>query len=369
MSTPSPAASVAHAELEPRLADDVRVDGYDPLIQPSLLAAEVPLTPDAKRTILSGRAQAAAILTGQDDRVLVVVGPCSVHDVAAGKAYAEKLAVVARRLQGDLCIVMRTYFEKPRTTVGWKGLINDPDLDESYNINKGLRMGRTFLRDVAEMGLPTAVELLDTISPQYLGDLICWGAIGARTTESQLHRELASGVSFPVGFKNATSGAVGIAVDAIRSAACPHRFLGVTKHGMAAITKTKGNEFGHVILRGGTAGTNYDEESVTSAASALRAAGVKYPKVMIDMSHGNSNKVHSNQIKVAADISRQIAHGSRDIFAVMIESFLVEGRQNEPVEFGKSITDACISWDQTEPVLEQLAEAVRARRARLSTFH
>ncbi|ORZ30275.1 hypothetical protein BCR44DRAFT_1445469 [Catenaria anguillulae PL171] len=364
----SPAPSI-HIEFEEQVVDDIRIDGYDPLIQPALLTSELPLTPDAKRTILAGRAQAAAILSGADDRLLVIVGPCSVHDVDAGLEYARRLAKVAQRLQGDLCIVMRTYFEKPRTTVGWKGLINDPDLNDTFQINKGLRMARSFLRSVATLGLPTAVELLDTISPQFLGDLISWGAIGARTTESQLHRELASGVSFPVGFKNGTNGSLGVAVDAIRAAAHAHHFMGITKNGLAAITKTKGNALTHVILRGGSTGTNYDEKSVRAAVSELVKAKVAHARVMVDCSHGNSNKVHTNQALVAQDIARQLVHGSLDIMGVMIESFLEEGRQNEPVVVGKSITDACLGWDQTVPVLEMLAEAVRGRRARLSTFH
>ncbi|KAI9148610.1 3-deoxy-7-phosphoheptulonate synthase [Blastocladiella emersonii ATCC 22665] len=356
-------------EFEAAATDDVRIDGYDPLIQPALLAAEIPLTANAKRTVVAGRAQAAQILAGADDRLLVVVGPCSVHDVEAGREYAARLLAVAKRLQRDVCIVMRTYFEKPRTTVGWKGLINDPDLDGSFQINKGLRIARKFLADVTDSGMPVAIELLDTISPQYLADLFSYGAIGARTTESQLHRELASGVSFPVGFKNGTDGRLGIAIDAIVSAAHPHHFLGVTKHGNAAITRTRGNEWGHAILRGGAGGTNYDEDSVRAAAAALAKADLAHPRVMVDCSHGNSRKVHTNQIAVADEVARQVAHGSTHIFAVMLESFLVEGRQNHPEVYGKSITDACLSWDQTVPVLERLAEAVRARRARLSAFH
>ncbi|KNE65887.1 3-deoxy-7-phosphoheptulonate synthase [Allomyces macrogynus ATCC 38327] len=367
-----PRSDSALQDVEAQVTDDVRIDGYDPLIQPALLEAEIPLSPSAKQTVVLGRARAAQVLTGADDRLLVVVGPCSIHDVTAAKDYAHRLAQVARRLDHDLVIVMRCYFEKPRTTVGWKGLINDPDLDGSFQINKGLRIARAFLEYVAgTVGLPIGVELLDTISPQFLGDLISWGAIGARTTESQLHRELTSGVSFPVGFKNGTDGRLAIAMDAIKSAAHPHRFLGVTKTGQAAITKTRGNDLCHVILRGGLAGPNFDEPSVTAAAKALNDAKIANAAVMVDCSHGNSQKKHRNQMLVAEDIARQVAHGSNDVFGVMIESFLEEGRQEIAAEmkYGQSITDACLSWEQTVPVLERLAEAVRARRARRSTFH
>ncbi|KAL7749306.1 3-deoxy-7-phosphoheptulonate synthase [Sorochytrium milnesiophthora] len=351
--------------------DDTRIDGYDPLIQPALLTAEEPLSAASKRTVVMARAQAAQVLRGEDDRLLVIVGPCSIHDPAAAREYSRLLLSVMPRLEQDLVLVMRTYFEKPRTTVGWKGLVNDPDLDGSFHINKGLRIARRLLCDLTDSGVPTAVELLDTISPQYLGDLISWGAIGARTTESQLHRELASGVSFPVGFKNGTDGRMGIAIDAIKSSSHPHNFLGVNKHGMAAITKTKGNLDCHVILRGGSSGPNYEQEHVESVVASLRKANVTADRVMVDCSHGNSLKNHMNQPKVAECIARQVAAGSKSIFGVMLESNLVEGRQDigDKMQYGQSITDACISWEQTVPVLEMLAEAVRARRNRLSAIH
>lgn len=356
--------------------DDTRVAGYDPLIQPALLTNEIPLSANSKKTVLKARAEAAKILRGEDDRLLVIVGPCSVHDPDAARAYAAKLKEVAWRLEKNLLIVMRTYFEKPRTTVGWKGLINDPDLDGSFKINKGMRVARKLLCDLTDSGVPCAVELLDTISPQYVGDLISWGAIGARTTESQLHRELASGVSFPVGFKNGTDGRVNIAIDAIKSASHPHHFLGVNKHGVAAITKTNGNEYTHVILRGGNSGPNYEREHVMRIRAELQKGKVS-DKIMIDCSHGNSRKQHRNQPIVAEDIAQQVASGDYSIFGVMIESFLEEGRQDikDPAQglkgltYGQSITDACIDWEQTVPVLEELAKAVEARRNRNSSFH
>lgn len=346
--------------------DDLRIDQLRPLIPPAIVMEEIPTSDAHKQAIAISRAAAASIISGEDDRLLVVVGPCSIHDTQAGLEYARRLKPIADRLSPDLLIVMRTYFEKPRTTVGWKGLINDPNLDGSFSINQGLRIARTFLRDVVDIGLPTAIEFLDPITPQFIADLITWGAIGARTTESQVHRELASGLSMPVGFKNGTGGSIQIAVDAVRSAAHPHHFLSVTKQGLAAIVQTRGNQDCHIILRGGKTGPNFDAKSVEEALSILRKGGVE-SGVMIDCSHANSNKDHENQPKVAAVIGEQVASGNRGIIGVMIESFLEGGRQDaapgKPLTFGQSITDACISFSQTEPVLERLAEAVRARRA------
>lgn len=307
------------------------------------------------------------IIEQRDDRLLVVVGPCSIHDPVTAVEYAAKLKELSDKLKSDLCIIMRAYLEKPRTTVGWKGLINDPDLDESYNINKGLRISRKLYVDLTSTGLPIASEMLDTISPQYLADLISLGAVGARTTESQLHRELASGLSFPIGYKNGTDGNLTVAIDAIGAAAHPHRFLGVTKQGLAAITKTSGNEHGFVILRGGASGTNFDAASIKATREGLRAKKQR-EVIMVDCSHGNSNKNHRNQPLVAQDLAEQMRAGEDAIIGVMIESNINEGAQKMPAEGpsglkkGVSITDACISWDMTVDVLENLAEAVRARR-------
>ncbi|KAJ1533286.1 hypothetical protein HK405_000583, partial [Cladochytrium tenue] len=322
-----------------------------------------------------GRRDAAAVIRGDDDRLLVVVGPCSIHDVAAAREYAERLRAVSRRLSDALVVVMRAYFEKPRTTVGWKGLINDPHIDGSFRINDGLRLARRLLCDVTAAGLPVGCELLDTISPQFLGDTLSWGAIGARTTECQLHRELASGMSCPVGFKNGTDGNVGIAVDAIQAASHPHTFLSVTKQGLASIVETEGNDLCHVILRGSKLGPNYSAQHVTEVVSVLRssAGGSLHPRVMIDCSHGNSEKKHKNQLRVAADVAAQVTAGSRDIFGLMIESNINEGSQKAPATpgakaellYGVSITDACIGWDDTVQVLELLADAQRKRRALL----
>jgi 3-deoxy-7-phosphoheptulonate synthase len=348
------------------LTDDVRIDTLKPLLPPAILMEEIPLPEPASRAVAESRTEVARILEGRDDRLVVVVGPCSIHDPEAGLEYARRLEPVMQKLKLDLKIVMRTYFEKPRTTVGWKGLINDPKLDGSFAINQGLRVARTFLRDVVELGLPTALEFLDPITPQFMADLVTWGAIGARTTESQVHRELASGLSMPVGFKNGTSGALQIAADAVRSAAEPHHFLSVTKQGLAAIVATKGNPHCHVILRGGSNGPNYGVEAVASAVALLeknRLAG----KLMIDTSHANSGKEPSRQPEVAKAIAEQVAGGSRAIFGVMIESFLVAGRQEirerSEMTFGQSVTDGCLSWDGTVPVLEELAASVRQRRA------
>ncbi|PSK55811.1 hypothetical protein B9Z65_4689 [Elsinoe australis] len=354
-------------EIRPAVSDDLRVLGYDPLIPPALLEAEIPAPKKAQETVFRGRHDAIRIITGEDDRLLVMVGPCSLHDPATAVEYCGRLKALAEKLNDDLCIIMRAYLEKPRTTVGWKGLINDPDIDESYKINKGLRVSRQLFVDLTSQGMPIASEMLDTISPQFLADLISLGAIGARTTESQLHRELASGLSFPMGFKNGTDGSLGVAVDAIGSAAAKHHFMGVTKQGLAAITRTSGNEHCFVILRGGTKGTNYDAESVKQTREALKKKNQR-EIMMIDCSHGNSLKDHRNQPKVAKTISDQLRAGEDGIIGVMIESNINEGAQKVPAEGpsglkkGVSITDACISWETTITVLEDLASAVRERR-------
>jgi 3-deoxy-7-phosphoheptulonate synthase len=345
---------------------DLRVEGYRPLIPPAILLDELPLSESGSRTIAAAREEIVRILDREDDRLIVIVGPCSVHDVDAGMEYAHRLAAVARDLASDLRIVMRVYFEKPRTTVGWKGLINDPGLDGSYRINDGLRLARRFLLELAELGVPAGCEFLDPVSPQYTSDLVSWGAIGARTTESQVHRELASGLSMPVGFKNGTGGTVQIAIDAVRAAAHPHQFIGVTEQGLAAFVSTRGNPYGHVILRGGARGPNYDRESVRSALDTLRDAGLP-ERLIVDASHGNSDRDHLRQPAVAAEIAAQIAAGERGISGVMIESFLVAGRQDlaEPsrLVYGQSITDACIGWEDTVTLLGSLASAARERRA------
>jgi 3-deoxy-7-phosphoheptulonate synthase len=352
--------------------EDIRVWGYDPLIPPALLQAEVPASETSIETVARGRRECKKIIHKRDDRLLVMVGPCSIHDTATALEYAERLKTLADKLSSDLCIIMRAYLEKPRTTVGWKGLINDPDIDESYKINKGLRVSRKLYADLTGMGMPIASEMLDTISPQFLADLISLGAIGARTTESQLHRELASGLSFPIGFKNGTDGSLSVAIDAVGAAAATHHFMGVTHQGLAAITKTTGNEDGFVILRGGSKGTNFDAESVKAAKEALKKKGLA-EVMMIDCSHGNSKKDHRNQPKVAQAIGDQLRNGEDGIIAVMIESNINEGNQKVPADGpatlkkGVSITDACISWESTVEVLEQLAEAVRARRQRKAT--
>lgn len=345
--------------------DDLRIKAINEVIPPSEVHALYPISEAASRTVAESRAAIHRILHGEDDRLLVVIGPCSVHDPAAALEYAERLKGVRDRLAADLEIVMRVYFEKPRTTVGWKGLINDPHLDESFDINEGLRRGRKLLLDINDMGLPAGTEFLDLISPQYIADLIAWGAIGARTTESQGHRELASGLSCPVGFKNSTDGSVRIAIDAIRAAVRPHVFLSLTKEGHSAIFRTTGNEDTHIILRGGKR-PNYDRESVAEAAEEMRRAGLR-PNLMIDFSHANSRKQHERQIEVARDVADQIRRGSEVIMGAMIESHLVAGRQDlvpgKPLVYGQSITDACIAWEDSEPVLEELAEAVRERRS------
>jgi 3-deoxy-7-phosphoheptulonate synthase len=343
--------------------DDLRIRELKELSTPEQVMREIPRTLTATRAVLAARNAIHAILHGSDERLLVVVGPCSIHDPAAAIDYAERLSTLRERLADRLEIVMRVYFEKPRTTVGWKGLINDPDLDGSFNINKGLRLARNVLSAVNNLGLPAGTEFLDMTTPQYIADLVSWAAIGARTTESQIHRELASGLSCPVGFKNGTDGNVRIAADAVKSASHPHHFMAVTKGGRSAIAATAGNEDCHIILRGGSR-PNYDAASVEAASADLGRAGVK-PHVMIDTSHANSSKKPENQPLVVADIARQVSAGERRIIGVMIESHLVAGRQDvqpgKPLTYGQSITDGCIDWQTTVTALEQLADAVGAR--------
>ncbi|MBT9496629.1 MAG: 3-deoxy-7-phosphoheptulonate synthase AroG [Zoogloea sp.] len=346
--------------------DDVRIKEIKELAPPIHMLREFPATPKAAETAFEARAAIHRILFGADDRLLVVIGPCSIHDTDAAMEYARLLKAEADRLKNDLLVVMRVYFEKPRTTVGWKGLINDPLMDGSFRINEGLRIARKLLSDVNELGLPAGTEFLDMITPQYIADLISWGAIGARTTESQVHRELASGLSSPVGFKNGTDGNIRIAVDAIKAAQSPHHFLSVTKAGHSAIVSTTGNEDCHLILRGGKA-PNYDAASVAAASKELAASGLQ-GKLMIDFSHANSSKQHKLQVAVAHDVAGQMANGEDRIIGVMVESHLKEGRQDlKPgveLEYGKSITDACIGWEDSLTVLDVLAEAVRQRRVK-----
>ncbi|ETV95051.1 3-deoxy-7-phosphoheptulonate synthase [Aphanomyces invadans] len=345
---------------------DVRIGGIRALIPPVCLLEEVPRTVQIARTVNKGRQELNNILRRVDDRLVVVVGPCSIHDPKAAVEYAMKLRALRDTLENDLLIIMRVYFEKPRTTVGWKGLINDPDIDGTFNINKGLRLARELLSTINELGLPAGCEFLDTISPQFFCDLVAWGAIGARTTECQLHRELTSGLSMPIGFKNGTGGSLQLAVDAVVSAAHPHSFLGVSSHGLSAIVTTNGNDSCHVILRGGSTGPNYAKEHVDKCSELLKKAH-QSDNIMIDCSHGNSKKDHRNQAVVAADVGAQVANGDDRVIGVMIESNLVEGAQKltpgVPLEYGKSITDACIGWDDTVSVLEALAQSVRDRRA------
>jgi 3-deoxy-7-phosphoheptulonate synthase len=346
--------------------DDLRIREMKELTPPSHLIREFPVTPAAEQTAASARTALHRILHGQDDRLMVVVGPCSIHDPKAALEYARRLAPQRKRFEGELEIVMRVYFEKPRTTVGWKGMINDPYMDNSFRINDGLRMARELLRGINELGLPAGTEFLDVISPQYIADLVSWGAIGARTTESQVHRELASGLSCPVGFKNGTDGNIKIAADAIKAASQPHHFLSVTKGGHSAIVSTSGNEDCHIILRGGKA-PNYDAASVEEACRQLAANGLA-ARLMIDASHANSSKNPENQVPVCADIARQVAGGDARIVGVMIESHLVGGRQDlvpgKELAYGQSVTDGCIDWDSSVQVLEGLAAAVRQRRLR-----
>ncbi len=344
--------------------DDLRIREIKELSSPHTVHDELPITNEAVETITTARNAIHHILSDQDDRLLVIIGPCSIHDPAAALEYAQQLLEQRNKLADDLLIVMRVYFEKPRTTVGWKGLINDPDLDDSYHINKGVRTARKLLIDINNMGMPAATEYLDLITPQYVADLISWGAIGARTTESQAHRELASGLSCPVGFKNGTDGTLKIAVDAIRAANRPHHFLSVTKAGHSAIFSTAGNDDCHIILRGGRQ-PNYDAASVNQAAQELEQAKLK-PRMMIDCSHANSEKQHQRQIEVAKEVAQQVSAGDKRIMGVMLESHLVEGRQDvesgKTLKYGQSITDACISFTDSIPLLEGLAAAVRERR-------
>jgi 3-deoxy-7-phosphoheptulonate synthase len=345
--------------------DDLRITEVRPLIPPAILLEEIPITERVSNIVSDARLAIAGALQGRDPRMVVITGPCSIHDTKAALEYAERLIRLAERYKDHLIVVMRSYFEKPRTSVGWKGLINDPDLDESYHINKGLRLARRLLLDVNDMGLPTASEFLDTQIPQHIADLTSWVAIGARTTESQVHRELASGLSMPVGFKNSTDGNVQTAVDAVVAARSPHWFPSVTKQGVSAIFQTSGNASCHVILRGGSrTGPNYDAEHVGKVCARLAAKGLD-ETVMVDCSHGNSLKDHTKQCEVATSVCEQVASGSWHIFGAMLESHLVEGRQDyipgQPAKYGQSITDACISLAQTEPLLENFARAQQAR--------
>ncbi|MGZ5158062.1 MAG: 3-deoxy-7-phosphoheptulonate synthase [Caldimonas sp.] len=361
-------AGSRNSTLDTTRIDDVRIGAVRPLITPALLQERVPVGDDTLAVVETSRAAIAAVLHGADHRLVVVVGPCSIHDHDEALEYAGRLTAVADRLSDDLLIVMRTYFEKPRTTIGWKGYINDPHLDGSFAINEGLERARRLLLELTNRGLPTGTEFLDLLSPQYVADLIAWGAIGARTTESQSHRQLASGLSSPVGFKNGTEGSIKVAADAILAARSPHAFMGMTKMGVAAIFETRGNDDCHVILRGGKT-PNYDAASVAAACATLRAAGLR-EQVMIDVSHGNSAKDPLRQIAVAHDVAGQIAAGDARIVGVMIESHLEAGRQDlvagVPLRHGVSITDACIGFAETEPLLVALAAAVRARAARAS---
>jgi 3-deoxy-7-phosphoheptulonate synthase len=346
--------------------DDVRIGAVRPLISPALLQDEMPMPEDAQALVERARQELSAVLAGRDDRLIAVVGPCSIHDHDQAIDYAKRLKALADELRGELLVVMRVYFEKPRTTVGWKGYINDPRLDGSFRINEGLRRARALLLEVAALGLPAGTEFLDLLSPQYIADLVSWGAIGARTTESQSHRQLASGLSCPVGFKNGTDGGVKVAADAVVAASASHAFMGMTKMGQAAIFETRGNADCHVILRGGKQ-PNYRAADVEAACAVLRAADQR-EQVMVDFSHANSSKQHRKQIEVGADVAAQIAAGERRITGVMIESHLEDGRQDlvagQPLKRGVSITDACLGWADTEPVLRQLAAAVAQRRGR-----
>ena len=344
--------------------DDVRINKIKDLLPPIALLERFPASEQATKSVVAGRTAIHNILKGKDDRLLVVIGPCSIHDPIAALEYAQRLVKLREEYKGNLEIVMRVYFEKPRTTVGWKGLINDPFMDNSFQLNEGLRIGRKLLLDINELGLPAAGEFLDMITPQYMADFMCWGAIGARTTESQVHRELASGLSCPVGFKNGTDGTIKVAIDAIGSAAASHHFLSVNKFGHASIVETTGNGDCHIILRGGKT-PNYDAENVNSVTDQLASVDLN-TKVMIDFSHGNSSKKFENQMIVSTDVRAQISKGNDNVFGVMVESHLVEGNQpmvNGKVEvYGKSITDACIGWDDTEKLLSQLNTAVIERR-------
>ena len=349
------------------LTDNTRITGLLEVSPPNDVISEFPITPPVSELVFKSRQNISDIIHGRDDRLVVVVGPCSIHDPQAAIEYAKKLKNLESSLSSELKIVMRVYFEKPRTTVGWKGLINDPNLDDSYDVNKGLREARKILLDINEIGLPAATEYLDIITPQYISDLISWGAIGARTTESQVHRELASGLSCPVGFKNSTNGSIQVAIDAIGSASQPHIFLSITKEGKSAIFNSSGNKDCHVILRGGKI-PNFESKFIKETSSILAKSG-NPTSLMVDMSHGNSQKQFKKQLLVNKDIADQIASGERSIFGVMIESHLVEGNQSigpkESLTYGQSITDACVSWEDTEVMLKLLSSAVKSRRKNL----
>ena len=345
--------------------DDTRIGKIEQVLPPIALLEKYPASSVAVKTVENARNEAHKIIHGEDDRLLVVIGPCSIHDPKAALEYAKRIKLMREKYQDTLQIIMRVYFEKPRTTVGWKGLINDPHLNNTYALNDGLRMARKLLSDINDLTVPTAGEFLDMITPQYLADFMSWGAIGARTTESQVHRELASGLSCAVGFKNATNGGVKIALDAIGAAEAPHHFLSVTKFGHSAIVSTKGNEDCHIILRGGDNGPNYSEQDVANVCDELAKAGYR-AHVMVDFSHANSCKQFKKQLDVSREVARQIAAGSDKIFGVMIESHLVEGRQDlvegKPLTYGQSITDSCIGWEDSEKVLQELSDAVAAKR-------
>ena len=361
-----PRGEMTDATLDTTRIDDTRIKAVRALVSPAVLLEELPVTAEIEALVETTRNAIGAVLRGSDDRLVVVVGPCSIHDHDQAMQYARLLKPLADALADELIVVMRVYFEKPRTTVGWKGYINDPRLDGSFRINEGLRRARELLLEVNALGLPAGTEFLDLLSPQYQSDLIAWGAIGARTTESPSHRQLASGLSCPVGFKNGTDGGVQVAADALVSAAAPHAFMGMTKMGVAAIFETRGNADGHVILRGGKT-PNYDAAHVAVACTALTQAGLR-AQVMVDCSHANSAKQHRRQIDVAADVAAQLAGGERRIIGLMVESHLQAGRQDlrdgVPLQPGVSITDACIGWADTVPLLQGLAQAVRQRRAR-----
>jgi len=348
---------------------DLRISGTKEIQTPEALMRELPLSEKAASTVTEARQQIYDVLDGKDDRLVVIIGPCSIHDTESAHEYAERLSKMIDELRDELIIVMRVYFEKPRTTVGWKGLINDPFLDGSFRINQGVRKARELLLSLAEMGIPAGHEYLDLISPQYISDLVSWGAIGARTTESQGHRELASGLSCPVGFKNGTDGGVQVAIDAMRAARGSHHFISITLQGHSAIFTTSGNEYTHVILRGGSDRPNYDRVSVDKTTEKLKAAEMN-PRLMVDCSHANSQKQFHKQVEVCRDIIHQIKTGQDNIFGVMIESNLVEGRQDyeagAELTYGQSITDACIGWEDSEALLRELAEGVRAKRKLVS---
>jgi 3-deoxy-7-phosphoheptulonate synthase len=352
-------------DLTPLKTYDLRIVSIRPLIPPAILMEQLPLNAKGSVDVTRTREEVIDILNGVDDRLIAVVGPCSIHDTSAALDYAHRLKEVADELAADLRIILRVYFEKPRTTIGWRGLINDPNLDGTFAVNEGLRLARQLLLDVVALGLPAGCEFLDPISPQFFADAVTWAAIGARTTESQVHRNLASGLSMPVGFKNGTGGGIQMAIDAIRAAANPHSFLSVTEQGVAAIVTTRSNPDCHVVLRGGRTGPNYGKEHVQRTLESLRTAGLS-PRVMIDVSHDNSGKDYRRQPSISRDVGAQIAEGEMGIIGVMMESFIVEGRQElknkSQLVYGQSITDSCMSWDTTVEVLQELAESVRERR-------